>query len=184
MNKLILDLDLTLVNTSIQEDLKSQIKLSKDKGEKYRLWKEVYKLIPFCILYDGVEELFDYIRNNNIPTIIVSNNSNRLIKKFIDYYKIPIIDFVGRFTLNRFKPIIKPSPLPIMKGVEILGGNDGVKILSVGNETIDIESSNKAMVQSVLCTWGNTEEYNSNAIQHCTPNYIIHHPIELIQLLQ
>ena len=114
----------------------------------------------------------------------MSNNSNRLIKKFIDYYKIPIIDFVGRFTLNRFKPIIKPSPLPIMKGVEILGGNDGVKILSVGNETIDIESSNKAMVQSVLCTWGNTEEYNSNAIQHCTPNYIIHHPIELIQLLQ
>lgn len=183
MKKLILDLDNTLFNTSIQELLKEQIKKSKDKKEKQELWKQVYKLIPYCKPYEGIEELFTYIRNNNIPTVIVSNNCNTLIKKFIDYYNIPIIGYIGRFSINRFKPIIKPSPLPILKGIELLGG-DTDNIISIGNEIIDIEASTKTKLTTVFCTWGNTEEYNNKIIPICNADYIIDEPLKLIPIIE
>ena len=183
MKKLIIDLDNTLLNTSIQEPWKEYIKKSKDRKEKQQLWKEVYKLIPYCNLYEGIEELFTYIRSNNIPTVIVSNNCNTLIKKFVEYYSIPIIDYIGRFSINRFKPIIKPSPLPILKGVELLGG-DTDNIISIGNEIIDIEASTKSRLTTVFCTWGNTEEYNNKTIPICNADYIIDEPLKLIPIIE
>ena len=182
MKKLILDLDNTLFNTSIQEPLKEQIKTTKDKKEKQELWKQVYKLIPYCKPYKGIKELFTYIRENSIPTVIVSNNCNTLINKFIKHYNIPTIGYVGRFSINRFKPIIKPSPLPILKGVELLGG-DTDNIISIGNEIIDIEASNKSNLTTVLCTWGNTEEYNKKIIPICNADYIIDEPSKLISII-
>ncbi|GAA5578824.1 hypothetical protein Pgin02_01853 [Porphyromonas gingivalis] len=53
MKSIIFDLDLTLVDTSVLEELR-----------KKRNWNTVYSLIPSTSLYDGIREILDVIQKN------------------------------------------------------------------------------------------------------------------------
>lgn len=142
MKSIIFDLDLTLVDTTCLENARHN-----------RNWQEAYRLIPQTTLYPGVNEVFDYIRQNNIKCAIVSTSPRPYIEKLVRYYNMPICVIVG---YHDAKPI-KPHPAPMFKALELLG-ETASNVISFGDRAIDIQASNAAGIESVACIWGTKEK--------------------------
>ncbi len=142
MRKIIFDLDLTLVDTTIIEQARHD-----------RDWPLAYSLIPKCKLYEGLETVFDIIRKYNIKTSIVSTSPRTYVEKVVDYFNIPISNIVA---YHDAKPI-KPHPAPMLKALELLGCSSK-EAISFGDRVIDIQASNAAGIESVACFWGTKEK--------------------------
>ena len=100
MKHIIFDLDMTLIDSSIAED-----------ARRKRIWHQVYSLIPNFVVFEGMNEVFSYIRYNNIKVCVVSNAPQNYINKVIGYFNIPCNYVVDYFTV---KPV-KPHPAQMYK---------------------------------------------------------------------
>lgn len=165
MRKIIFDLDLTLVDTSIVEQYR-----------KTREWDKVYNLIPQCSVYDGLDYVFDIIRKHNIQTCIVSTSPRPYIERIINHFNLPINSIVA---YHDAKPI-KPHPAPMLKALELLVCTPE-EAISFGDRVIDIQSSNAAGIESVACFWGTKEK--SELLRSGYTHAIIK-PCEIITLIR
>lgn len=162
---IIFDLDQTIIDSSIAYSYR-----------KNRMWNDVYKLIPNFKLYEGFNDVFSVINEKNIKVCIVTNSPGVYAKKVVNYFNIPSVAIVDYFSTS----IKKPYPEPMLKALQLLE-LDNKEVISLGDNQIDILSSNRAKIKSIACTWGNNE--NQNLI-NSTPNFIINHPFEIIELIQ
>ena len=129
MRKVIFDLDLTLVDTTVVEQARHD-----------RNWSLAYSLIPNCVVYDGIEKILDVIRKHNIDACIVSTSPRTYVENVVKHFNIPISKIVA---YHDAKPI-KSHPAPMLK--------------AFGDRVIDIQSSNAAGIESVACFWGTKEK--------------------------
>lgn len=165
MRKIIFDLDLTLVDTTIVEQARHD-----------RNWQLAYSLIPKCKLYEGMEEVLAIIRNNNINTCIVSTSPRTYVEKVVDYFNLPIQHIVA---YHDAKPI-KPHPAPMLKALEYLGCS-AAEAISFGDRVIDIQASNAAGIESVACFWGTKER---GELLHSEYVHAIIKPSEILTLIR
>ena len=165
MRKIIFDLDLTLVDTTIVEQARHD-----------RNWQLAYSLIPKCKLYEGMEEVLTIIRNNNINTCIVSTSPRTYVEKVVDCFNLPIQHIVA---YHDAKPI-KPHPAPMLKALEHLRCS-AAEAISFGDRVIDIQASNAANIESVACFWGTKEKSN---LLHSGYSHAIVHPKEILTLIR
>ena len=165
MRKIIFDLDLTLVDTTIVEQARHD-----------RNWQLAYSLIPKCKLYEGMEEVLAIIRNNNIDTCIVSTSPRTYVEKVVDYFNLPIQHIVA---YHDAKPI-KPHPAQMLKALELMG-EQASKVISFGDRVIDIQASNAAGIESVACFWGSKEK---RELINSGYNHAIIRPEEIITLIR
>lgn len=142
MKKVIFDLDLTLVDTTCLESARHD-----------RNWKLAYSMIPQTKMYDGIAEVLDFIRKNNVKVAIVSTTPRPYIERIVSYYNIPAQYIVG---YHDAKPI-KPHPASMQRALELLGCN-AKEAISFGDRVIDIQASNAAGIESVACCWGTKEK--------------------------
>ena len=142
MRKVIFDLDLTLVDTTVVEQARHD-----------RNWSLAYSLIPNCVVYDGMEKIFDVIRKHNIDTCTVSTSPRPYVENVVKHFNIPISKIVA---YHDAKPI-KPHPAPMLKALELLSCS-AKEAISFGDRVIDIQSSNAAGIESVACFWGTKEQ--------------------------
>ncbi len=141
MCKVIFDLDLTLVDSSIAEE-----------ARQGRNWPLVYSLIPRFKLYDGMQEVFDYLRKSEIDAAIVSTAPTTYVRKVIEYYSIPVQTVIGYHDAPR-----KPSPAGMLKAMTEMNATPADTI-SFGDRSIDIIASKAAGIKSVGCLWGTLEK--------------------------
>ena len=165
MRKIIFDLDLTLVDTTIVEQARHE-----------RNWQLAYSLIPKCKLYEGMEEVLAIIRNNNINTCIVSTSPRTYVEKVVDCFNLPIQHIVA---YHDAKPI-KPHPAPMLKALEYLGCS-AAEAISFGDRVIDIQASNAANIESVACFWRTKEK---SELIHSNFRHAIVSPTEIITLIR
>ena len=165
MRKIIFDLDLTLVDTTIVEQARHE-----------RNWQLAYSLIPKCKLYEGMDEVLAIIRKNNINTCIVSTSPRTYVEKVVDYFNIPVQHIVA---FHDAKPI-KPHPAPMLKALELLGCN-AIEAISFGDRVIDIQSSNAANIESVACFLGTKEK---SELIHSNYKHAIVSPKEILTLIR
>ena len=165
MRKIIFDLDLTLVDTTIVEQARHD-----------RNWQLAYSLIPKCKLYEGMEEVLAIIRNNNINTCIVSTSPRTYVEKVVDSFNLPIQHIVA---YHDAKPI-KPHPAPMLKALELLGCS-AAEAISFGDRVIDIQASNAAGIESVACFWGTKER---GELLHSGYTHAIIKPEEILTLIR
>ena len=165
MRKIIFDLDLTLVDTTIVEQARHD-----------RNWQLAYSLIPKCKLYEGMEEVLAIIRNNNINTCIVSTSPRTYVEKVVDYFNLPIQHIVAYHDANP----IKPHPAPMLKALEHLGCS-AAEAISFGDRVIDIQASNAAGIESVACFWGTKER---GELLHSEYVHAIIKPSEILTLIR
>ena len=165
MRKIIFDLDLTLVDTTIVEQARHD-----------RNWQLAYSLIPKCKLYEGMEEVLTIIRNNNINTCIVSTSPRTYVEKVVDYFNLPIQHIVA---YHDAKPI-KPHPAPMLKALEHLGCS-AAEAISFGDRVIDIQASNAANIESVAWFWGTKEKSD---LIHSAYRHAIVLPKEILTLIR
>ena len=165
MRKIIFDLDLTLVDTTIVEQARHE-----------RNWQLAYSLIPKCKLYEGMDEVLAIIRKNNIYTCIVSTSPRTYVEKVVDYFNIPVQHIVA---FHDAKPI-KPHPAPMLKALEVLGCN-AIEAISFGDGVIDIQSSKAANIESFACFWGTKEK---SELIHSNYKHAIVSPKEILTLIR
>ena len=165
MRKIIFDLDLTLVDTTVVEQARHD-----------RNWQLAYSLIPKCKLYEGMEEVLAIIRNNNINTCIVSTSPRTYVEKVVDCFNLPIQHIVA---YHDAKPI-KPHPAPMLKALEHLGCS-AAEAISFGDRVIDIQASNAAGIESVACFWGTKER---GELLHSEYVHAIIKPSEILTLIR
>ena len=165
MRKIIFDLDLTLVDTTIVEQARHD-----------RNWQLAYSLIPKCKLYEGMEEVLAIIRNNNINTCIVSTSPRTYVEKVVDYFNLPIQHIVAYHDANP----IKPHPAPMLKALELLECK-AAEAISFGDRVIDIQAANAANIESVACFWGTKEK---SELIHSAYRHAIVLPKEILTLIR
>lgn len=162
MKSVVFDLDQTLVNSRALSPFRRR-----------REWQTVYSMIPQCSLYSGIQEVFEFLRANEIRTCIVSTAPRPYLERIVRYFDIPCDGIVG---FHDAKPI-KPHPAPMLKALELLG-ETATNTVSFGDRLIDIESSNRAGIQSVACLW-DSDERNCGAIASLS----INSPLQIIDVI-
>ena len=165
MRNIIFDMDLTLVDTTCLEESRHS-----------RNWNQAYNLIPQTTMYDGIAEVLEIIRKNNIKTTIVSTSPRPYIERLIKYYDIPAQYIVG---YHDAQPV-KPHPAPMLKALEMMGVS-AKETISFGDRAIDIQTSNAAEIESVACFWGTKER---SALLHSGYSHAIINPKEILTLIR
>ena len=100
--------------------------------------------------YDGILQLLEIIKKNNVLTAVVSNKADFAVKNLIDRY------FEGMFSYSAGeKEGIPRKPAPDM--VRLAMNNFGIspeETLYVGDSEVDIETAKNSGIDSIIVTWG------------------------------
>lgn len=127
-------------------------------------------------VYEGVEELLNFLTEKNIPWGIVTNKSAK--------YALPIIEKLNWH--NQTSAIIcpenvhqtKPDPEGILRALNLLDASIETSFY-VGDHERDIQTAKNANVKSIACTYG---YYQSNPLSWGA-DYNIDSPIEIKEIL-
>ena len=174
---IIFDLDGTLYNTANVDVLLRQLKQVKRMSPEYhQIWREIDKSIDGYKEFDGIAEVLDYIRKNDIKTVLVTGAVKRRTNK-LKRFNLPLMGIVSRFDVGHKKP----HPAPMFRALEILGCDAG-KVLSIGNQVIDLQASKGAGVDFALASWGVREHEREQLEAEST--YVLHDPREILGFIQ
>ena len=174
---IIFDFDDTLFGTSHLQPLFDALKKTKRGSEENkRLWREILANTKNLKKYEGMDEVFDFIHSKGIKTVIVTDAPRTRITPAIRQHKIPVIGAITRFDCER-----KPSPVPILKGLEMLGCSPD-DVLSVGNQLVDMAATHAAGVKFAACEWGMQEEEREELYKQA--DYVVENPIDLLSLFK
>jgi phosphoglycolate phosphatase len=126
--------------------------------------------------YDGIIELLDYLKAQNIKLSVFSNKSDDLTKEitatiFPNYFE----SSVGLTT----EPLKKPNPIKALEIAEKMGFKPE-EILFIGDSDIDMETATNAKMNAVGVLWGyrSKEDLLSSGAK-----YILEKPSDLIAIL-
>ena len=127
-------------------------------------------------VYEGVEELLNFLTEKNIPWGIVTNKSAK--------YALPIIEKLNWH--NQTNAIIcpenvhqtKPDPEGILRALNLLDASIETSFY-VGDHERDIQTAKNANVKSIACTYG---YYESNPLSWGA-DYNVDSPIEIKEIL-
>ena len=95
---IILDLDMTLVDSQCLFDLRAQ-----------RMWSKVYQDIPNTRLFSGVQETIDSLHEKQIITGVVTSSPRKYAEKVIKYHDLDLEVAIGYHDTRMHKP--HPEPI-------------------------------------------------------------------------
>lgn len=129
---------------------------------------------PPPALFEGVPDVLRQMKGSGCKLAIVSSNSEAIVRAslgpdlagLIDFYACDA-DMFGK--AGKFKAVIRKAGLQPME------------VVSVGDETRDIEAARKAGVKAAAVTWGYADE---SVLATCKPDYMIRAVTELTPVLQ
>jgi 2-phosphoglycolate phosphatase len=130
-------------------------------------------------LYDGIPDLLDMLRQEQIPWGIVTNKIESLTLPIIEAanLKETISCVVCGDTLNESKP----HPAPVHLACEILAVPPGA-VLFVGDDIRDIQAGNAAGTQTAAVYYG----YGSDGLtgEEVSASLRVHHPHDLFEFIR
>lgn len=162
--KIIFDVDQTLVDTSCLE-----------QERKKRNWSQVYQLIPQAHLYEGMDEVLEFIRSCEISVALVTTTPRPYVERVAQHFHIPYNHIVA---YHDAPP--KPSPQPMLLALHLLNAKP-YEVLSFGDREIDIRASNAAGIESIACFWGTLEP---KLLLNSGYRHAIKKPTEILTLLR
>ncbi len=141
-------------------------------------FKEIYRenLHNKSKLYEGVSELLDELTQRGIKLAILSNKPHHLTEAVVSFY-LSKWDFKPVFG-QRIDVPRKPDPAGAIE-IAYLMGIETNRILFVGDSVGDLKTSVAAGMVPVGVSWG----YGLKQPYRVNGNTIIHHPQELISLI-
>lgn len=174
---IIFDLDGTLYDTSIVDPLLRQLRQVKRMSPEYhQIWRDIDKTIDGYKEYDGMAEVLQFVRENNVKAVLVTGAVKRRTNK-LKRFNLPLMGMVSRFDVSHKKP----HPAPMFRALEILGC-DASKVLSIGNQIIDLQSSKSAGIDFALASWG-VRDHEREQLMH-ESDYVLSDPREIIGMVK
>lgn len=134
----LIDLDLTLVNSQIAEPLR-----------KLGRWPAVYDAIPDFSRYDGISELLIELPENGIAVCVVTSSPQSYCKRVMNHFAWKDIKTVCYHDTQHHKP----HPDPLVLGLQILGIKSQDAI-SIGDDPKDTVAAKRAGIFSIGALWG------------------------------
>ena len=130
--------------------------------------------------YDGIPELLQTLKAAGYTLAVASNKYQAATEKIVAHFFPNTFDVVlgERVGVPR-----KPDPQIVWDIIHRLSplASNLSPIYYIGDSLVDAETAKAAKATLVLCTWGFcTEEQLATA----QPNYMIHHPSEIVQIIQ
>ena len=174
---IIFDLDGTLYDTSIVDPLLRQLRQVKRMSPEYhQIWKDIDKTIDGYKEYDGMADVLQFVRENNVKAVLVTGAVKRRTNK-LKRFNLPLMGMVSRFDVSHKKP----HPAPMFRALEILGC-EASKVLSIGNQVIDLQSSKGAGIDFALASWGVRDHEREQLMQES--DYVLSDPREIIGMVK
>lgn len=149
--------------------------MKRKSAEYYEIWKKVDKTTDVFKEYDGMADVLKFIRENDVKSIIVTGSVKRITNR-LKRFRLPFVGVLTRFDTGHKKP----HPEPMFRALEILGC-DASKVLSVGNQVIDLLSSKGAGIDFALATWGVRDHEREQLEKEST--YVLQDPREIIGMI-
>ena len=173
---IIFDMDGTLFDTSSIMPLIRQLRQVKRKSAAYyEIWKKVDKTSDVFKEFDGMNDVLNFIRENDVKSIIVTGSVKRITNR-LKRFHLPFVGVLTRFDVGHKKP----HPAPMFRALEILGC-DASKVLSIGNQMIDLEASKAAGIDFAMASWGVYDHEREQLEAGST--HVLHDPREIIQMI-
>lgn len=152
--------------------------LEKVLGEEFRkehvsLFREHYlrNAVVHTELFPGVEEVLHELRAKGKTLVVITNKMKLLTDKILE--ELGIDELFDLVVGGDSFPEKKPSPLPVLKSLEITGGKPERSII-VGDTAADIEAGRSAGTKTALAAWGYVK---LNSLQ---PDYVFESPKDIL----
>lgn len=160
INTVIFDFDQTIADTSTLQFLRES-----------RNWKEVYENFNTIKVYDGMFEVFRFLKSNNFKIGIVTSSPSKYCRLALEFLKLDSDIIVGYHDTS----LRKPSPDPVILAIKKLNSNP-YNCIGIGDNISDMLAYNSARIISVATLW---------SFKEAVPNfcYTLDYPTALINLL-
>ena len=130
--------------------------------------------------YDGIPELLQTLKAAGHTLAVASNKYQAATEKIVAHYFPNTFDVVlgEREGIPR-----KPDPQIVWDILASLPStiNHKPSTLYVGDSLVDAATAKAANLPFVACTWGFCTQ---KQLAQAQPNYMIHHPSEIVQIIQ
>ena len=130
--------------------------------------------------YDGIPELLQTLKAAGHTLTVASNKYQAATEKIVAHYFPNTFDVVlgERVGVPR-----KPDPQIVWDILASLPStiNHKPSTLYVGDSLVDAATAKAANLPFVACTWGFCTQ---KQLAQAQPNYMIHHPSEIVQIIQ
>lgn len=138
-------------------------------AEALRKYKSI---IPTLQFNEGITELLEELCDNQMPYALLSSNSKANIQEFFAMHQIIVEDiYTSGKIFGKDKMLTR-----FLKDKNL----NASEILYVGDESRDIIACKKAGVKIAWVSWGYDAE--GGVLEH-SPDYIVHHPSQLMEIL-
>ena len=184
----IFDFDGTLIDTRPLERYLLLFKGKKRFSEEWKQGMEEYlSHIKDCHVYEGIAEVIDYIRQNNIRTCVVTASIKEKAKRAIevngwkDVFKAKNI--YGRHAYGKGK-VTKEDANPSLfkKALEDMGVSAS-ECIAFGNEVEDTIAAQKLGIRAFNCAWGATMS-DLKEMRERMPQITLYSPMQIIDKLK
>lgn len=140
-----------------------------------RLSQELNREIPNLKLFPQIREMLFDLKQQNCKLGIVSTNSAKNIRDFLDIQELnETFDFISA-TYSVF------GKSRLIRRIVRENRFNPAHVYYVGDETRDIEAARKSGVRSIAVTWGlNSPEI----LAHYNPDAVIHQPKDLVTFIR
>ncbi|MGE4266108.1 MAG: HAD family hydrolase [Deferribacterales bacterium] len=147
----------------------------KDEMETY--FRQLYsvRMTVNTKVIDGYNEIFEYLKKNDIKTVILSNKIASLTGELVQHYGID--RYFDKWYGGDSFGVKKPSPVPVESIVKDCGAEKSNTIM-IGDNHTDIESGFYAGVKTCFCTFG------YGTVSEVKPDFTVNNPHEIINILE
>lgn len=125
--------------------------------------------------YPGIQELLEDLERQGISVAIVSNKADAAVRELAKIYFPKVRVAIG----EREGIARKPAPDSVFEAMRLLGAS-AEEAFYVGDSDVDIATAKNAGLPCVSVTWGFRGE---ELLRSLNPAHVIHHPSELLELL-
>lgn len=184
------DYDGTLFDTKEADQYVAKQKtLRRFSPEWVQARKEYLEHIKQCPLYDGWQQVFDFIKANNIQAAIVSGNNREVLNVAVRTFGLQ--EIFPKDKINRIgckdatgRRIRKHGGNPLLfqyalKQLE----EDPSNVLAFGNELCDAQAAANAGIKAYHCLWGARAEEREQMLTDQEHQHITS-PLQIIDILR
>ena len=129
------------------------------------------------VVYEGINDLLDFLVKNDIRVAILSNKRDDLVKELTPHY---FPDYEFAYTMGESTEFPrKPDPSSALYLSEMLGIMPS-EILFIGDSICDIKTGKNAGMKTLAVTWGYQPK---EILMSEKPDFIADSPAQIIELI-
>lgn len=185
----IFDFDKTLVDT---RPLDQYSHLYRGKERLSEEWKEGIKEyishIADCKVYEGINEVIDFLRTNDVRVIVVTAGIKMKVMEAAKVFGwtdiIKATNTFGRHSYGLQTKVTKKDGNSMLfeKALSDMGV-EAKDCLAFGNEYDDTIAAQKVGIRAYNCLWGATQE-DADRMMIDMPQFTIEHPTQIIDIIK